>query len=63
MGSTTEGSANVASQIENDAKGQVINFDGDVTDVTRGLTLTSTDGTTMKLSLTNAGAITATALS
>ena len=62
MGSTTEGSANVAAQITADSKGQIVNFDGDVTDVTRGITLTSTDGTTMKLSLTNAGAITATAL-
>ena len=62
MGSTTEGSANVAAQITADATGQIINLDGDVTDTTRGLTLTSTDGTVMKLSLTNAGAITATAI-
>ncbi len=60
--STTEGSANVAKAFTADMAGQTININGDNADNTEGLTLTSTDGTVYKLGVTNAGAITSTAV-
>ena len=62
MGSTTEGSANVAGQITGDLTGQTITIDGGVTDTARGLYLTSNDNTVFKLTVTDVGTLAATAV-
>lgn len=62
MGSLTEGSANVASQITEDLKGQILTIDGDLSLTTEGLILTSPDGSTFKITVTNGGTLAATAV-
>lgn len=62
MASETVGSANVASQITNDCKGQIVEFNGDATSQASGLTLASANGTVYKLSVSDAGALTAEAV-
>lgn len=62
MGSTTEGSQNVAEQITNDCTGQIVTFNGDATSQASGLVLTSANGTEYKLSVSDIGALTAEAV-
>jgi hypothetical protein len=60
--STTEGSANVAKALAADLAGQTLNINGDVSDTAQGLTLTSNNGTVYKVTITDAGLITGTAV-
>ncbi|MCP3681116.1 MAG: hypothetical protein GY861_00360 [bacterium] len=70
MGSTTKGSSNVAEQISQDCAGQTVDWtddvitkvDADATDQSYGIVLTSANGTEYKLSVSDAGALTAEAV-
>ena len=70
MGSTTKGSSNVATQISKDCAGQTVDWtddvivkvDADATDQSYGVVLTSANGTEYKLSVSDAGALTAEAV-
>ena len=62
MGSATVGSENVAAQITNDCEGQIVKFNGDATSQASGLVLISANGTEFKLSVSDAGAVTAEAV-
>ena len=62
MGSLTEGSANVASQITEDLTGQLVTIDAGVSDLTRGALITSDNGTVFKLTVTDGGTLAATSV-
>ena len=70
MASDLKGSANVAAQIGNDCAGQdvnlnddvVLNINGDESDTAQGIILASNNGTLYKLGVSDAGALSATAV-